>query len=183
MSRYEGEWVFSRIIEDRAERLGDKTFIHSDEGDITYGAVADRASRVAGALAGLGVAPGDRVATMLPAGTDYVAAWFGITWAGAVDVPVNNEYKGEFLRHLLADSEAEVMICQDRWLPRLAGLDLPDLRHVVVVGGSEDTPSRAGRLTVRESCWPVIPFPEWPAPNATFSTSCTPPAPPGPQRV
>ena len=140
MSRYEGEWVFSRIIEDRAERLGDKTFIHSDEGDITYGAVADRASRVAGALAGLGVAPGDRVATMLPAGTDYVAAWFGITWAGAVDVPVNNEYKGEFLRHLLADSEAEVMICQDRWLPRLAGLDLPDLRHVVVVGGSEDTP-------------------------------------------
>ena len=140
MSRYDGEWVFSTILEDRAARFADKTFIVSDEGDLTYGETIDRAARVAGALAETGVRPGDRVATMLPAGINYVAAWFGVSWAGAVDVPVNNEYKGEFLRHVLVDSAASVMICQDRWVPRLAGLDLPDLRHVVVVGDPAPLP-------------------------------------------
>jgi crotonobetaine/carnitine-CoA ligase len=79
---------------------------------------------------------------MLPATVEYLAAWFGIAWAGAVDVPINNEYKGEFLRHVLADSGASVLIIQDRWLPRLLDLDLPDLRHVFVVGQTDGPEKR-----------------------------------------
>lgn len=134
MSLYEGDWVTSQILMDRAERLGDKTFVTSHDGDLTYAEVADLASRVATALRELGVEPGDRVATMLPPTNDYIAAWFGVVWAGAIDVPINNEFKGEFLRHLLADSGAKVLVCQDRWVDRLEGLDLPDLEHVIVVG-------------------------------------------------
>ena len=63
--------------------------------------------RVAGALVGLGIAPGDRVATMLPPSLDYLAAWFGVVWAGAVDVPVNIDFKGEFLRHVVGGSGAK----------------------------------------------------------------------------
>ena len=137
---YEGEWVISSLLADRAERLGDRVYVRSAAGDLTYGQLADRASRVAGGLTELGVEPGDRVATMLSPTIDYLAAWFGIVWAGAVDVPVNNEFKGEFLRHLVADSAARAIIIQDRWLSRLDGLDLPDIEHVVVVGeGGERT--------------------------------------------
>jgi crotonobetaine/carnitine-CoA ligase len=143
--RYEGEWVVSRIIEDRAERFGDRVFVTAPEGDLTYGQAADRAMRFASALVELGVAPGDRVATMLPSGIDYLAAWFGIVWAGAVDVPVNNDYRGEFLRHVLADSGASVLVIQDRWTGRLAELDVSELEHVIVVG---DTPELEGRHLV-----------------------------------
>ena len=133
-SPYTGEWVVSSLLADRADRLGDRLFVSSASGDLTYGQVCDRAQRVAGALQYLGVGPGDRVATMLESSIEYVSAWFGIVWAGAVDVPVNTEYKGMFLEHVLRDSEANVLVIDGRWLDRLAGLDLPDLHHVIVVG-------------------------------------------------
>ena len=134
---YDGEWVVSTILDDRAERFGDRVFVESHDEDVTFGELRDRAQRVAAALLALGVEPGDRVASMLPAKTTYLGVWFGIVWAGAVDVPINNEFKGEFLRHILTDSGAEVLVIQDQWLPRLEGLELADLKHVIVVGGGE----------------------------------------------
>jgi len=145
-ARYEGEWVVSSLIEDRAERFGDVRAVSSIEGDLTYGQVRDRAQRVAGALAALGVAPGDRVATMLAPSLDYLAAWFGVVWAGAVDVPVNVDFKGEFLRHVVSGSGAKALIVDGRWLERLDGLVLPDLRAVIVVGGAGE--AAGGRPTL-----------------------------------
>jgi acyl-CoA synthetase (AMP-forming)/AMP-acid ligase II len=85
VSAYDGDWVTSLVLMDRAERFPDKPFIVSEAGDLTYPAVVDLAGRVATALRELGIEPGDRVATMLPPTNDYIAAWFGIVWAGAVD--------------------------------------------------------------------------------------------------
>src|SRR5690606_10977117 len=79
---YDGEWVVSSVLDDRAEVHGATTFVTSVDGDLTYGGLRERASRVAGGLAALGVQPGDRVATMLDPTIDYLAAWFGIVWAG-----------------------------------------------------------------------------------------------------
>lgn len=138
MSLYTGEWVFSKIIEDRAERLGSAPFIVAPDETLSFEDVAERAARIAGSLAALGVEAGDRVATMLPPTTDYIGAWFGVAWAGGVDVPINNEYKGEFLRHLLADSGARILICHSTWVSRLAGLHVADLEHVIVVGDTPD---------------------------------------------
>ncbi len=133
-ARYEGEWVVSSLVEDRAERFGDERAVSSGDAELSYAELRDRAQRVAGALAALGIGPGDRVATMLPPSLDYFAAWFGVVWAGAVDVPVNVDFKGEFLRHVLAGSEAKVLVVDERWLERLEGLELPGLRAVVVAG-------------------------------------------------
>ena len=97
-------------------------------------AVANRAARV---LAALGVARGDRVATLLENVPEQVISFFGAVKLGAVQVPVNTAYKGEFLRHQLADSGAAVMVVQGDFAGRVADLDLstlPELRAVLVVG-------------------------------------------------
>jgi crotonobetaine/carnitine-CoA ligase len=135
---YKGDWVITALIDDRAERWSDETAVTSHDGDLTYGQLRDRAQRLARGLKELRVEPGDRVATMLESTIDYLAAWHGIIWAGAVDVPVNTELRGTFLRHILRDSGARVLIIQDRWLDRLEGLDVPDLEHIVAVA---DPPS------------------------------------------
>jgi crotonobetaine/carnitine-CoA ligase len=145
-ARYDGEWVISSLIDDRAERFGDERAVSSLEGQLTYAELRNRAQRMAGALSALGVEPGDRVATMLSPSLDYFAVWFGVVWSGAVDVPVNVEFKGEFLRHVIAASGATVIVIDERWLERLDGLDLPDLRAVVVLGGAGEEPG--GRLTL-----------------------------------
>ncbi|GAA1025439.1 amino acid adenylation domain-containing protein [Amycolatopsis albidoflavus] len=55
---------------------------------LSYGALRDRALRVAGALAARGVRAGDAVAVTLPKGPDQIAAVLGVLCAGGVYVPV-----------------------------------------------------------------------------------------------
>lgn len=132
--RYDGPWVFSRMLATQADRLGDRLAFTSTRGALSYGQIAGLAASFAAGLTGLGIRPGDRVATMMDATPDYVTAWFGTAWAGAVDVPVNTGLKGELLEHVLASSAAAVIALEGRFLPRLEGLRLPALRHVVHTG-------------------------------------------------
>jgi len=66
------------------------TFVAADESETTLGwdALRARAARVAGALASLGVRPGERVALVLPTGPEFMDAFFGTLLAGAVPVPL-----------------------------------------------------------------------------------------------
>src|SRR6185437_15404023 len=56
---------------------------------LTYRELWDASSRVAGGLRGEGVQRGDRVAIRLGNGVDWVLAFFGAVFAGAIAVPVN----------------------------------------------------------------------------------------------
>ncbi len=133
--RYEGRWVVADLLADRADRFGDDTAVCEADGvPVSYGRLAEGAATVAGALRSLGVEPGDRVATMLDPSVTYLETWFGSAWSGAIEVPVNTDFKGVFLEHVLRESGASVLVLDGRWVGRLVGLDVPDLRHVVVVG-------------------------------------------------
>ena len=77
---------------------------------LTYRQLWDRAARVAGGLAAGGVARGDRVAILLPAGVDWVLAFFGIQLAGAVAVPVNTRFAAPEVEYVLADSGADAVL-------------------------------------------------------------------------
>jgi len=57
-------------------------------GALTYGELSTRARNVARGLIARDVAPGDRVALMLPTSIDFFIAYFGILYAGAVPVPI-----------------------------------------------------------------------------------------------
>src|SRR5204863_8375099 len=98
-------------------------------------------NRLARALGELGVGNGDRVATLLENGPAQVISFFAALKLGAVQVPVNTAYKGDFLRHQLADSGSKVMVVQGDFAGRvapLAGAEVPELRAAVVVGPPDE---------------------------------------------
>ena len=104
----------------------------------TAAEVADVSGRLAGALIALGVEPGDRVATLIENSPEAMFSWWGVVLAGAVAVPINTAYKGEYLRHQLQDSGSRVLIVEvslveraEPVVPQVDGLD-----HLVVVGGA-----------------------------------------------
>jgi acyl-CoA synthetase (AMP-forming)/AMP-acid ligase II len=72
-----------------ATQLG-LTFIDAREQEtrLPYAELHERARAMAGKLAALGVAPGDRVALVLPTGLGFMDAFFGALYAGAVPVPL-----------------------------------------------------------------------------------------------
>src|ERR1700730_3070482 len=97
----------------------------------------DESTRLAHALAGMGVGHGDRVATLLGNRPEQVVSFFAALKLGAVQVPINTAYKGEFLSHQLADAAARVFIVQGDFASRavevVSDASTPDLTHVVVV--------------------------------------------------
>jgi len=101
--------------------------------------VDEEAGRLAAALAGIGVGRGDRVASLLDNGPEQVITFFATLRLGAVAVPVNTAYKGEFLRHQLADSGAGVVIVQGDLAGRVAEIaaGASELKAAVVVGAAD----------------------------------------------
>jgi amino acid adenylation domain-containing protein len=75
-----------------------------ESGRLSYGALADRADRVAGLLAGRGCRPGDPVGVTLPKGPGQVAAVLGILRAGAGFVPVGTGQPAARRAALYADA-------------------------------------------------------------------------------
>ncbi len=57
-------------------------------GALSYGDLARRARGVAAGLIARDIAPGDRVAIMLPTGLDFFTVFFGVLYAGAAPVPI-----------------------------------------------------------------------------------------------
>jgi 1-acyl-sn-glycerol-3-phosphate acyltransferase len=57
-------------------------------GTLTYRELSTRARNVARGLIARDVAPGDRVALMLPTSPDFFIAFFGILYTGAIPVPI-----------------------------------------------------------------------------------------------
>jgi crotonobetaine/carnitine-CoA ligase len=95
------------------------------------------ANRLAHTLRELGVEHGDRVATLLENRAEQVVTFFAALKLGAVQVPINTAYKGEFLRHQLADSGAKVFVVQGEFASRaveVVGDDAtPDLTFCITV--------------------------------------------------
>lgn len=102
----------------------------------TYRAVYERAAAYAAGLIAAGVRPGDRVATVLDNNDDAVTMWFGINLAGAISVPVNTANRGEYLRHQLADSGAEIVVAESDYATRIFDVadGIPDLRALFYRG-------------------------------------------------
>jgi len=113
--------------------------------------MADAAGRLAGAWRRFGIGPGDRVATLLENGPEQVVTFFAAAFLGAIQVPINTAYKGEFLRHVLVDSGARIVVVQQDLADRIAlvvGDGTPDLEAAVVVGDTGGVPS-----TLEVSSW------------------------------
>lgn len=88
----------------------------------TYAEVDLEATRLAHGLSGLGVAKGHTVTTILDNNIDAILCWFAINKLGAVSVPVNTAYKGEFLRHQLNDAGSAVVIAESDYAQRVVDI-------------------------------------------------------------
>lgn len=83
-----------------------------------YGELRQASDRLAFALRGLGVAPGDRVALLLPTSPPFVISYYGVLKAGAVVVALNPLASADELAAQLADCGADTLIT----IPLFAGV-------------------------------------------------------------
>lgn len=130
--------VLPLMLDKYAEDQGDKTFVlFEPEGDSwTYAQTRSEARRTAAAFSRLGVSRGDTVLVWLPNSRDILRIHLGLSYLGAIFVPVNLAYRGGTLEHVIRDSSAKLMVCHADLVKRLVeDLDLSKLEMAVVLGG------------------------------------------------
>ncbi|MFC8867132.1 long-chain fatty acid--CoA ligase [Streptomyces sp. NPDC057148] len=99
------------ILAENARRRPDKEALVEGDLRLTFAEVWRRARAQAGALTGLGVRPGDRVALMAPNTADFPQAYYAIAAAGGVVVPVHLLLSPSEVEHVLRDSGATLLLC------------------------------------------------------------------------
>ena len=106
----------------------------------TFAEVSARAQRLAAALRGLGVAPGDRVATLSWNHQEHLEAYFAVPGMGAVLHTLNLRLVPEQLAWIINHAEDRVLIVDGSLAPVLAPVfhQLASVEHVVVVGDGGD---------------------------------------------
>ena len=102
-----------------------------------YGVLAERAARLAGALRGFGLAPGDRVAIVAKNCVEYVELMFGIWHAGLAAVPANAKLHGKELGYILEHSGARVCFASSGLDAELAPHAPASLERLIVVGSAD----------------------------------------------
>ncbi|MDP6426646.1 MAG: class I adenylate-forming enzyme family protein [Rhodospirillales bacterium] len=104
-------------------------------GSLTYGALDALASRFARYLQSRSIGKGDRIALLVPNCIEFIAAFFAISRAGAVLVPLNPGYTDPEFRHALRDSGARLAICRSDLAERVEAMraELSDLDLVLAI--------------------------------------------------
>src|SRR5215213_177534 len=99
-----------RFLERCAQVWADRPAVVSGDATFTYAEHHDRVRRLAGALQGLGIEPGDRVATLLPNVHAMLEVHYAAPWIGAVLVPLNTRLTPEDYAYILDHSGAKLVI-------------------------------------------------------------------------
>ena len=141
-------YVLGELIEDRAKRNGDRIFLRFKDQSYTYQEMDRYANRCANAFLQQGVQKGDKISIMLPNCPEYIWIWWGSAKMGAVEVPINTSYKGEFLRHIIDQSDSTVLFLDHEFLDRLKLIedDVKKLKKVVVFGGVTNEEKAASKI-------------------------------------
>jgi len=131
--------VLGDLLAERVKSNANKIFLRFKEEQITYLELDRFSNRCANAFLDLGVAKGDKVSIMLPNCPDFIYIWFGLAKIGAVEVPVNTNYKGEFLRHIIDQSDSRILLIDSQYMDHLKTIehDLKKLEKVIVLGDLE----------------------------------------------
>jgi len=102
----------------------------------TYGAVADRALRLGAGLLGLGLKPGDRVATLAVNSFRHLEAYLGVPSAGLVVHTVNIRLHPEQIAWILNHAEDRVLLIENIFAAMIPALKAacPLLEQIYVLG-------------------------------------------------
>jgi long-chain acyl-CoA synthetase len=126
-------------LRDTARRVPDRVAVRTldDSTSLTWAQLAERVDALAGGLAGLGVKRGHTVALMFSNVPEFHLADHAASSLGATPFSIYNTYTPEQIAYVVGDAGARVAIVEEQYREVFARAreDLPDLEHLIVVGG------------------------------------------------
>ena len=118
-------------------------YYEDDEGHeerYTFGELLRLSNRAANALRGLGLGRGDVVAVHAPQRPETAIVHMALYRIGAIGLPISKLFGPDAIQYRLTNSGAKAIVMEPETVHKLEGIrsQLPELRHVLVVGGRGD---------------------------------------------
>ena len=139
-----------------ADAVPDRLALITNDGELTYSQLDERATRLANHLRTYGIGRGDHVAIHARNCAEWVESFYGCFKLGAVPINVNYRYVAAELRYLYDNADCVAVIAAPEYVAALDEIRdvLPNLRHRLVIGadyeaavaaasGSRDFPGRS----------------------------------------
>ncbi len=98
------------MVEQQVAETPGEVALVSDDGEISYRELDQRAETIARRLASQGVGPGRIVAVSLPRGPELIAALYGVLKSGAAYLPLDPRLPPQRCRYMLEDSGAVLVL-------------------------------------------------------------------------
>lgn len=137
--------TFERMLALKAERNGDKCFIHylPDGRRFSYREVDLISNRIANGLIAHGIGKGSHVAVIMENCPEQILAFFALGKIGAVFTPINPAARGAFLEYYLTHSQSAAVIAEAHLIDQLREIagDVPQVTQAFVLDGYENLPS------------------------------------------
>lgn len=116
---------------------GERAAFYYKDDTYTYRKVNNNVRSSAGLLSELGLERENRIAILLPDSPEFVFAFWGAIWMGAVPVPINTACTVDDIQYILQDSRAKVLLTTQEWQEKLSPIQSQFLRHVLLADGAQ----------------------------------------------
>jgi long-chain acyl-CoA synthetase len=122
----------AQLLERSALYHADRVALVAGDRRWTYRELDAAASTLAGGLAGLGLAPDERLALHLPNGPEFVLAYYAAQKVGLVPLSLNVTYRAEEIEYIVRDAQAAAVVTAGPVAGHLPAPDrMPTVRHVL----------------------------------------------------
>ncbi|MBU6437438.1 MAG: AMP-binding protein [Betaproteobacteria bacterium] len=130
--------TLAESVATHARTRPERVAVRDSKRALTWRQWDERASRVAHALLGLGLAPGDRVALLAYNAIEWLELYAGLARAGLVAVPINFRLRGPEIAYIVQHCEARAVVAQEDLRAVVEGIrhDLPGVQGRCVVFGN-----------------------------------------------
>ncbi|MGV0684611.1 AMP-binding protein [Mycolicibacterium thermoresistibile] len=155
-----------RALALQADAIGDAPFLASGDRRYSYGEANETVNRYANSLRALGVEAGDPVAMLMDNSLEFVFTALGTNKLGAMWVPTNTSYRGEWLARTFVDGGAKVLVVDESLLDRATDNGLARRFERVVVNGD---PAAIADEAVRQRAVALADFAEGAGTEVTSS--------------
>jgi crotonobetaine/carnitine-CoA ligase len=161
------ERTLPRMLRRQAALHGDRRLVEIAGQTWSFAETLEIAARFGGTLREAGIQSGDHVAVMCGNRPELLQIYLGCGWIGAVAVPINTASRGGQLAHILANSQAKLLVLQAEIADAVHALEIvpPSLRAIWLIGDAA-TSER----------WPApirFPAPADPSPEAAIGPGDT----------
>ncbi|OQX12300.1 MAG: hypothetical protein BWK80_43890, partial [Desulfobacteraceae bacterium IS3] len=118
---YPKDKCIHQLFEEQVKRTPDAVAVVFKDKQLTYGELNARANQLAHYLQAMGVAPEVFVGICVERSLEMVVGLLGILKAGGAYIPLDPAYPRDRLAFMLSDSQAPILLTQERLIEKLPG--------------------------------------------------------------